>query len=79
MNCALNTKFCYLFSLEVMNFRKRKKNPHHTTSESVMSAHTIIQDVRHSTRIYIYRLVLPGKYCMKINVPCDPILIFRLL
>lgn len=37
-------------------------------SESVMSALTIIQEVRHSTHVHIYRPLLPGKYRMKINV-----------
>ena len=38
-------------------------------SKSVMSALTIIQDVRHDTLVHIYSLLLPGKYRMKIKVP----------
>lgn len=36
-------------------------------SASVMSALTIIQDVRHGPAVHIYRFLLPGKYRMKIK------------
>lgn len=46
-----------------------KENPKiKPQSDSVMSALTIIQDVRHGALVHIYSLLLPGKYKMRINI-----------
>ena len=71
----------YLFiSPEQESILKKKrggKNPKiRPQSESMMSALTIIQDVRHGTPVHIYSLLLPGKYRIKIKVSlCINILI----
>lgn len=63
--------FIYLFILLSRDaFWEKKTQPKiRPQSESMMSALTIIQDVRHGTHVHIYSLLLPGKYKMKINVP----------
>lgn len=75
-NCKLWPRiiypFIYLFILCRDAFWGKKGEKKHPKirpqSESVMSALTIIQDVRHGTLVHIYSFLLPGKHAMEIKV-----------